>query len=377
MSPRPASLGRWLLAPPRPRMAWPRLLSGGHVLRSVGEVVASLAPALVAAPRPTAKGLAAARLSRRVQRARTRHAARRPPAVHWLSTTVHASSTTARLLSTPARGEGVRSSPAAGSSLPANWPGAAAGRRAACDRRGDPARRMMARAGAASRPAGPRRSREPDPRPQGCIRPYAQSARLQEGLRSAEAERGRGVRARARGPKRATSDKLPELIGRSDPSDAQGSGATSGGTRRAECGDSHLLGENELGIPRAGRDVRGPTCGRGSPGATRRRGSWPAAKRRDGAGAGGRGRARAPWRRPPLGRARGGAAGARAAAVLADPAARVTARGLAREPRRGVRAGAARAGAVVAVRAGDVPARSGAGQSSKGPRNRSPLKWMR
>jgi hypothetical protein len=98
-------------------------------------------------------------------------------------------------------------------------------------------------------------------------------------LCSAEAERGADVRARARGPKRATSDKLPELIGRSDPSDAQGSGATSGGTRRAECGDSHLLGENKLGIPRDGGDVRGPTGGRGSPGARRRRGSWPAAKR--------------------------------------------------------------------------------------------------
>ena len=152
-------------------------------------------------------------------------------------------------------------------------------------------------------------------------------------LRSAEAERGRDVRARARGPKRATSDKLPELIGRSDPSDAQGSGATSGGTRRAECGDSHPLGEGGLGIPRAGRDVRGPTCGRGSPGATRRRGSWPAAMRRDGVRARGRGRARAPWRRIALGQARGDAAGARAAAERADSAARVTARGLAREHR--------------------------------------------
>ena len=90
-------------------------------------------------------------------------------------------------------------------------------------------------------------------------------------LRSAEAERHRDVRARARGPKRATSDNGP-IIGRSDPYDTQGSGAKSRGTRRAECGDSHLLGENKTGIPRAGRDVRGPTCPRGSPEANGRRG---------------------------------------------------------------------------------------------------------
>ena len=50
MSPRPTSLGLWLVALPRPRTASPRLLSGGHVLRSVGEMAASLAPALDAAP---------------------------------------------------------------------------------------------------------------------------------------------------------------------------------------------------------------------------------------------------------------------------------------------------------------------------------------
>ncbi len=50
MSPRPTSLGLWLVALPRPRTAWPRQLSGGHVLRSVGELVASLVPALDAAP---------------------------------------------------------------------------------------------------------------------------------------------------------------------------------------------------------------------------------------------------------------------------------------------------------------------------------------
>jgi hypothetical protein len=85
------------------------------------------------------------------------------------------------------------------------------------------------------------------------------------------------VRARARGPKRATSDKPPGFIGRSDPFDAQGSGAKSRGTWRAECGDGHPLTERPC-IPRDGRDVRGPTCGRGSAGGDRRRGSWPASR---------------------------------------------------------------------------------------------------
>jgi hypothetical protein len=89
-------------------------------------------------------------------------------------------------------------------------------------------------------------------------------------LRSAEAERHRDVRARARGPKRATSDNGP-IIGRSDPSDTQGSGAKSRGTRRAECRDSHPLSERAC-IPRDGRDVRGPTCPRGSTAANSRRG---------------------------------------------------------------------------------------------------------
>ena len=94
----------------------------------------------------------------------------------------------------------------------------------------------------------------------------------------AEAERHRDVRARARGPKRATSDKRPGFIGRSDPFDAQGSGAKSRGTRRAACDDSLPLGAAGSCRPRAGRDVRGPTCGRGSAGGDSRRGSWPASK---------------------------------------------------------------------------------------------------
>jgi hypothetical protein len=60
-------------------------------------------------------------------------------------------------------------------------------------------------------------------------------------------ERHGGVRARARGPKRANSDKA--LPYRSDPL-AQGS--VSGGTRRAPCGDSHLFAEaGEHGACRA------------------------------------------------------------------------------------------------------------------------------
>ena len=72
------------------------------------------------------------------------------------------------------------------------------------------------------------------------------------------------------------SARLPITSGRSDPSDAQGSGANSRGTRRAACHDSLPLGARAC-RPRDGRDVRGPTCARGSPG-QRRRGSWPASK---------------------------------------------------------------------------------------------------
>jgi hypothetical protein len=93
-------------------------------------------------------------------------------------------------------------------------------------------------------------------------------------------------RARARGPKRATDDNGP-IIGRSDPSHAQGSGAHSRGTRRAECGDSHPLSEQKC-IPRAGRDVRGPTCTRGSPEATGGAAPGRPAMRRDGVRAFGR-----------------------------------------------------------------------------------------
>ena len=78
------------------------------------------------------------------------------------------------------------------------------------------------------------------------------------------------MRARARGPKRATSDNGP-IIGRSDPYDTQGSGAKSRGTRSAECRDSHPLSERAC-IPRDGRDVRGSTCPRGSADANSRRG---------------------------------------------------------------------------------------------------------
>ncbi len=85
----------------------------------------------------------------------------------------------------------------------------------------------------------------------------------------------RQLRARRSSPLRADSiaPAGPDrpAIGRSDPSDAQGSGAKSRGTRHAECRDSHPLSEPAC-IPRDGRDVCGPTCTRGSPEATRRRG---------------------------------------------------------------------------------------------------------
>ncbi len=112
-------------------------------------------------------------------------------------------------------------------------------------------------------------------------------------IRSHPRERHRAVRARARGLKRATSDNGP-VIGRSDPPDAQGSGAKSGGTRRAACGDSHLLAEL---VVRAACRARRPRadCIRGASEAT----------------------------------------------IGAAP--RVTARGLAREPGARIRAGATRA----------------------------------
>jgi len=128
------------------------------------------------------------------------------------------------------------------------------------------------------------------------------------------------------------------LIGRSDPPHAQGSRAKSGGTRRAECGDSHPLSENSSAFRVPGATSAGrPAAGDHQEAADGAAPGRPA-KRRDGVRAGDRAGARAPWRRPPSGRARGDAAGARGATVLADPAPRVTARGLAREPARAGRA---------------------------------------
>jgi len=155
-------------------------------------------------------------------------------------------------------------------------------------------------------------------------------------------ERHGDVRARARGPKRATDDNT-RVIGRSDPSDTQGSGAHSRGTRRAECGDSQPLSEQTC-IPRDGRDVRGPTCTRGSPGATVAAAPGRPAKRRDGV------RAFVGAELVRHGGAPGHPAG-REATRLARGAPRSSwscaprdrSRGLAREPRRGVRAGATRA----------------------------------
>jgi hypothetical protein len=151
------------------------------------------------------------------------------------------------------------------------------------------------------------------------------------------------VRARARGPKRATADKPRGLSGEATLSLVRGAERTVAepGTRPAvaaipslSCGAGRVTGATSAGRPAPG-DQKQATNHRGLRGQP--------TKRRDGVRAPDRGRDRAPWRRPPRSRARGDAAGARGATVLADAAARVTARGLAREPWRGVRAGATRA----------------------------------
>ena len=181
------------------------------------------------------------------------------------------------------------------------------------------------------------------------------------------------MRARARGPKRATSDKPPGFIGAT--LYAQGSGSR--GTRRAACHHGLALGAavragrvpgaTSTGRPAAG-DQQGATVG-AAPGRP--------AKRRDGGRAFDRAGARPPWRRPPSSRARGVGAGAGRAGLSGVPIrAACRTRGLAREP------GAAfeRARPVRAVevsRARGVPARSGACDTS-GPdpwRPRSRVHW--
>jgi hypothetical protein len=69
------------------------------------------------------------------------------------------------------------------------------------------------RRGEAVRGRGRAKSHTPGLAGRGDIRPYVQSARLREEPRSANAERHRVVRARARGPKRATSDNGAPLSG--------------------------------------------------------------------------------------------------------------------------------------------------------------------
>ena len=178
---------------------------------------------------------------------------------------------------------------------------------------------------------------------------------FKEELRS-RAFRGSATGACARVPadQSARLPISPGLIGRSDPSHAQGSGAKSRGTRRAECGDCHPLGETaqhsacRARRPRA--DLR-PGITRGN----RRRGSWPASSAPRWRASFGLAGARAPWRRPSSSRARGDAAGARGVTGLADAAPRVTERGLAREPGRGGRAGAARARPIVVARHAACP----------------------
>ncbi len=79
-----------------------------------------------------------------------------------------------------------------------------------------------------------------DPRMQGDVRLLTSRARaFEDELRSAEAER-HGTCARVPADQSAPLPISGPLIGRSDPSEAQGSGAKSGGTRHADCGDSLL-----------------------------------------------------------------------------------------------------------------------------------------
>jgi len=86
-------------------------------------------------------------------------------------------------------------------------------------------------------------------------------------------ERHGDVRARARGPKRATSDKA--LPYRSDP---LGSGERKWRNPARGLPPRPCFRCCRSCRPRAGRDVHGPTCARGSAGSNSRRGFWPASK---------------------------------------------------------------------------------------------------
>ena len=92
-------------------------------------------------------------------------------------------------------------------------------------------------------------------------------------LPRAARERHGDVRARARGPKRATSDKA--LPYRSDP---LGSGERKWRNPARGLPPRPCFRCCRSCRPRAGRDVHGPTCARGSAGSNSRRGFWPASK---------------------------------------------------------------------------------------------------
>ena len=102
-----------------------------------------------------------------------------------------------------------------------------------------------------------------DPRAQGDVTPLRpeRAPSREAALPRVSRERLGDVRARARGPKRATDDN-ELVIGRSDPSDAQGSGANSRGTRRAACDHCLPLG---AAVP-AGRVPGATSTGRPAPG---------------------------------------------------------------------------------------------------------------
>jgi len=114
-----------------------------------------------------------------------------------------------------------------------------------------------------------------DPRGQGAITPLSPERAPSRGaaLPRVARERHGDVRARARGPKRATSDKA--LPYRSDP--------LRSGERKWRNPARGLPPPPSFRCcrscrPRAGRDVHGPTCPRGSARGDQRRGSWPARK---------------------------------------------------------------------------------------------------
>ena len=164
----------------------------------------------------------------------------------------------------------------------------------------------------------------------------------------------------SRGPKRATADNPRGLSGGATLTRDRGAERTVAvpGTRNAATAISWL---EQLCVPRDGRDARGATRAPVTARATSRRGFWPASKAPRWRASFDRAGARALWRRPPLSRARGDAAGARGATVEVVLAPRVTDRVASRESRGAASERARRVLGRRVAGARGVPARSGAG----------------